>query len=291
MVAMKILYQLDNPNFKVSKSDRMLLSYIKENAETFCTKPIATLAVNCGVSEATITRFVRKMGFASLQLFKLALAEELVDGKKQMVISKDISCNEDIQTTAKKLLANNIATLEQTVNFLNEELVEQSVQYIKDAKRVFFIGVGNSGFVANDSAYKFMRIGMDAKGIDNSHLIMLQMALLTHDDVVIIVTHSGKSFEIMEAIRLIKQNGAKLIVITANKNTSMKDLADCCIFYESRNSMLETSSITTKLTQIFIIDLIYTQIVKETIDLSSSFKRKTSEAINMLRLADFKGKF
>lgn len=288
---MKILYQLENPSFKVSKSDRILLNYIRENAETFCTKPIATLAVNCGVSEATITRFVRKMGFASLQLFKLALAEELVDGKKQMVISKDISCNEDIQTTAKKLLANNVATLEQTVNFLNEELVEESVKYIKEAKRVFFIGVGNSGFVANDSAYKFMRIGMDAKGIDNSHFIMLQMALLTHDDVVIIVTHSGKSFEIMEAIRLIKQNGAKLIVITANKNIAIKDLADCCIFYESCNSMLETSSITTKLTQIFIIDLIYTQIVKETIDLSSSFKRKTSEAINMLRLADLKNKF
>lgn len=288
---MKILYQLENPSFKVSKSDRILLNYIRENAETFCTKPIATLAVNCGVSEATITRFVRKMGFASLQLFKLALAEELVDGKKQMVISKDISCNEDIQTTAKKLLANNVATLEQTVNFLNEDLVEESVKYIKEAKRVFFIGVGNSGFVANDSAYKFMRIGMDAKGIDNSHFIMLQMALLTHDDVVIIVTHSGKSFEIMEAIRLIKQNGAKLIVITANKNIAIKDLADCCIFYESRNSMLETSSITTKLTQIFIIDLIYTQIVKETIDLSASFKRKTSEAINMLRLADLKNKF
>ena len=112
---MKILHQLDKPNFKASKSDKILIRYIKEHAEEFCTTPIASLAINCGVSEATITRFVRKMGFNSLQLFKLTLTEEMVNIKKQTIINKDISCNESITTTAHKLLVNNVAILEQTV--------------------------------------------------------------------------------------------------------------------------------------------------------------------------------
>ena len=277
---MKILHQLDRPNFKASKSDKILIRYIKEHAEEFCTTPIASLAINCGVSEATITRFVRKMGFASLQLFKLTLTEEMVNNKQRTIISKDITCNESIIITANKLLANNIATLEQTVSGLDEDILLKSVNMLKKAERIFFIGLGNSGFVADDSAYK----GFNARGIDNSHLIMLHMALLHENDVVVVISHSGESFEIIKAVELAKRNGTKLIVITSNRDTILKEYADACIFYETRESILETGSITTKLTQIFIIDLLYTQVVKDTMDLASAFKQRTTEAINILRL-------
>ena len=89
---------------------------------------------------------------------------------------------------------------------------------------------------------------------------------------------------INEAVELAKRNGTKLIVITSNRDTILKEYADACIFYETRESILETGSITTKLTQIFIIDLLYTQVVKDTMDLASAFKQRTTEAINILRL-------
>ena len=129
-----------------------------------------------------------------------------------------------------------------------------------------------------------MRIGFNARGIDNSHLIMLHMALLHENDVVVVISHSGESFEIIKAVELAKRNGTKLIVITSNRDTILKEYADACIFYETRESILETGSITTKLTQIFIIDLLYTQVVKDTMDLASAFKQRTTEAINILRL-------
>lgn len=281
---MKILHQLDRPKFKASKSDKILIKYIKENAEKFCTTPIALLAAKCKVSEATITRFVRKMGFSSLQLFKLTLTEEMVKNEKRTIISRDITSNESILITANKLLANNIATLEQTVSDLDEETLLKTVNMLKESERIFFIGLGNSGFVADDSAYKFMRIGFNTRGIDNSHLIMLHMALLHESDVVVVISHSGESFEIVKAVELAKKNGTKLIVITSNRDTILKEYADACIFYETRESTLETGSITTKLTQIFIVDLLYTQVVKDTMDLASAFKQRTTEAINILRL-------
>ena len=129
-----------------------------------------------------------------------------------------------------------------------------------------------------------MRIGFNARGIDNSHLIMLHMALLHENDIVVVISHSGESFEIIKAVELAKRNGTKLIVITSNRDTILKEYADACIFYETRESILETGSITTKLTQIFIIDLLYTQVVKDTMDLASAFKQRTTEAINILRL-------
>ena len=73
-------------------------------------------------------------------------------------------------------------------------------------------------------------------------------------------------------------------MITSNRDTILENYADICIFYEARESIVETGAITTKLTQIFIIDLIYTQVVKQTMDLASAFKQRTTEAINILRL-------
>lgn len=80
-----------------------------------------------------------------------------------------------------------------------------------------------------------MRIGFNARGIDNSHLIMLHMALLHENDVVVVISHSGESFEIIKAVELAKRNGTKLIVITSNRDTILKEYADACIFMKQEN--------------------------------------------------------
>lgn len=281
---MKILHQLDRPEFRPSKSDKLLIHFVREHAPEFCTSPIAVLAVRCGVSEATITRFVRKMGFNSLQFFKLSLAEELAEKKRRSIISSNIACDEEVHITAGKLLANNIAALEHTVSNLDEQVIDASAELIKNADRVFFMGMGNSGFVANDSAYKFMRIGINARGLDNSHLIMLNMALVHEGSLVVALTHSGESYEIIEAMDLARRNGAKLIVITANKDCLFKERSDVCIFYENGEPILKGGTVPTKLTQIFIVDLIYTEVVKRTMDTASNFRQKTAEAINTVRM-------
>ena len=275
---MNILEQLDHPGFKPSKSDRTLMEYIRLHGDQFCTTPIASLARKSGISESTITRFVRKMGFCSLQHFKLSLAEELSRRSQQKtIISHNITADESIMTTAKKLMSIGIDTLRQTVENLDEEVIAQTVRLLTGGHRVYFIGLGNSGFVADDSAYKFQRIGIDALGLDNSHLIH-------PGDVVIAISHSGASKEIVQAARLARQNGAHLIAITASTGSELRDCADLCISYKTRETMLETGSIVTKLTQVFIIDLIYTQVVKERPEPSVKNKQRTADAVNLLRL-------
>ena len=261
------------------------MEYIRLHGDQFCTTPIASLARKSGISESTITRFVRKMGFCSLQHFKLSLAEELSRRSQQKtIISHNITADESIMTTAKKLMSIGIDTLRQTVENLDEEVIAKTVRLLTGGYRVYFIGLGNSGFVADDSAYKFQRIGIDALGLDNSHLIMLHMALIHPGDVVIAISHSGASKEIVQAARLARQNGAHLIAITASTGSELRDCADLCISYKTRETMLETGSIVTKLTQVFIIDLIYTQVVKERPEPSVKNKQRTADAVNLLRL-------
>ncbi|MFA6849789.1 MAG: MurR/RpiR family transcriptional regulator [Selenomonadaceae bacterium] len=280
---MGILEQLENPAFKASKADKLLIAYIRKHAQIVSHTPIATLAVHSGVGESTITRFVKKMGYKNLQSFKLALTEEMTLSTRRYIINRNIVKDESAIVTARKLLDINIGTLEKTMELLDNDKIERTAQVMQAAERLHFIGLGNSGFIAQDSAYKFYRIGMECQGYDNSHRMVIMASLSKKEDVVVAISHSGTSPEILRTASLAKKNGASLIAITANPQAKLCNLADICILYEAQESLLETGSISAKMAQFFIMELIYTQVVKKMEDTAAENKQKTALAVNLLR--------
>ena len=117
---MKILPQMDRPAFRPSKLDQKLLAYMRENAGKVPHMTISQLAEACGTGEATVTRFVKKMGYGSLQQFKVALAAELTENSRNFIINRDIDAHESALVTGRKLLEANVSTLERTLAALPE---------------------------------------------------------------------------------------------------------------------------------------------------------------------------
>ena len=279
---MAILEELNAPTFKTSKSDRILICYIQDNIQLVARKTISQLSQESGIGESTITRFARKMGFSSLPAFKLALAEELTDTSQRYIINRDIAAAESVELTARKLLDTNIGMMEKTLQLLDFETISESSRLLQHARRILFVGLGNAGYMAKDSSYKFSRIGLDCTGTDNSHTMIVMAALLHPDDLLVAISHSGETEEIIKTVELAKRKGVKTIVITANKKSTLSVLSDQGIFYEAEETLLETGSIPVKLAQFFILDLIYTQVVKEMADVAAENKRLTTQAISYL---------
>ena len=222
------------------------------------------------------------MGFSSLPAFKLALAEELTDTSQRYIINRDIAAAESVELTARKLLDTNIGMMEKTLQLLDFETISESSRLLQHARRILFVGLGNAGYMAKDSSYKFSRIGLDCTGTDNSHTMIVMAALLHPDDLLVAISHSGETEEIIKTVELAKRKGVKTIVITANKKSTLSVLSDQGIFYEAEETLLETGSIPVKLAQFFILDLIYTQVVKEMADVAAENKRLTTQAISYL---------
>lgn len=279
---MKILPQIERPDFRPSKSDQRLLDYLRENAPQVPNMTISQLAEACQAGEATVTRFVKKMGYGSLQQFKVALTAELTENSRSFIINRDIVATESALVTGRKLLEANVSTLERTLANLPEGLIESCARQILQAQRIRFIGLGNSGFTAKDSAYKFYRIGLESLGIDNSHDMFMMAALTKPGDVVLAVSQSGKSQELMRTLRLAHEGGAYCILVTANEQAGRAAFVDAGICYEAKESLLETGSITAKLAQFFIMDLLYTQVVKNMPKQALANKLRTAEAVKML---------
>ena len=278
---MSILKQLEEPNFKATKSDKVLIEYIKENIEDVFYKSISQIAKESGIGEATITRFSKKMGYSGLQDFKVTLAREISGLKNRTIINRSIENDEGVMESARKLFNSNIRILENTFNIIDGNDIEKATDMIINAKKVFFIGIGYSGMTAEDSNYKFSRIGFNCMALDSSHNMIMMASLMDEDDVIVAISHSGETDEIIKTVNIAKANGASVISVTEDKNSRLRDISDVNLGYFSGESILETGSISSKLAQFFIIDLVYTQVVKEKSAEVVERKIKTTDAIKL----------
>ncbi|MBX7360134.1 MurR/RpiR family transcriptional regulator [Clostridium chauvoei] len=280
---MNILKQLNFPEFKVTKSDRQLIKYIKENKEAVIYKSISEIANDNNIGEATVTRFTKKMGFLGFQDFKVTLATEISNKSTKRIINNNIDNNESVEETSKKLLQCNIDVLQQTNELINFKDIHICSEYIKEASRVYFFGIGYSGIIALDSNYKFMRIGVNSCSYQDSHTIMMMASIANKDDLVIAISHTGETDEIIKAVNLVKENGCKVISITQDKPSRLKDVSDINLSYVSAEIIFETGAVSSKLAQIYLIDLVYTQVVKDMDTTAIERKVRTTEAIDQLR--------
>lgn len=281
---MGIIEQLESPNFKATKSDKLLINYIKNNIEDVFYKPISQIAKESNIGEATITRFSKKIGFNGLQDFKVTLAQEISsNSNKKNIINSNIENNESAIDTARKLLTSNVNTLENTVDIINSEDIHKCAKLIINAKKIYFIGIGYSGIIAQDSNYKFMRIGLNCVSFDSSHTMIMMASIMEKGDLLISISHSGETEEIIRTVELAKENQVDVIAITENKESVLKDVSDVHLAYVSGETVLETGSISSKLAQIFLIDLVYTQVVKEKFNEAIDRKVKTTDAIKVLK--------
>lgn len=281
---MGIIEQLESPNFKATKSDKLLINYIKNNIEDVFYKPISQIAKESNIGEATITRFSKKIGFNGLQDFKVTLAQEISsNSNKKNIINSNIENNESAIDTARKLLTSNVNTLENTVDIINSEDIHKCAKLIINAKKIYFVGIGYSGIIAQDSNYKFMRIGLNCVSFDSSHTMIMMASIMEKGDLLISISHSGETEEIIRTVELAKENQVDVIAITENKESVLKDVSDVHLAYVSGETVLETGSISSKLAQIFLIDLVYTQVVKEKFNEAIDRKVKTTDAIKVLK--------
>ena len=278
---MSILKQLEEPNFKATKSDKVLIEYIKENIEDVFYKSISQISKESGIGEATITRFSKKMGYSGLQDFKVTLAREISGLKNRKIINRSIENDEGVMESARKLFNSNIRILENTFNIIDGNDIEKATDMIINAKKVFFIGIGYSGMTAEDSNYKFSRIGFNCMSLDSSHNMIMMASLMDEDDVIVAISHSGETDEIIKTVNIAKANGASVISVTEDKSSRLRDVSDVNLGYFSGESILETGSISSKLAQFFIIDLVYTQVVKEKSAEVVERKIKTTDAIKL----------
>lgn len=280
---MDIIKQIAKEEFRESKSDKILIEYINDNASECIYKSITEIAEEVSLGEATITRFSKKLGFSGFPEFKVTLAKKLSRESGKNVINAVVKLDEPVKETANKLFDSHVKVIEETLKNLDYSEIIRTREMFLNAKKIYFFGIGNSGIVSMDANYKFMRIGMNTVSISDSHTMRMISAIVGRGDLIFAISHSGETKEIIEAVKLAKINKAKIISLTESRENTLKDISDINISYVSMETIFETGSILSKLVQVFLIELIYAEVIKESYEESIDKKMRTTTALEEIR--------
>jgi DNA-binding MurR/RpiR family transcriptional regulator len=214
------------------------------------------VAAAAGVSEATVMRLCRLLGFRGFQDFKIALARELVTPLQRL--HEEVTEGDDAATIVRKVFQANLAALQDTLAVLDMGAMAQAAQWLQAARRLVLLGVGTSGPIVTDAANKFFRLGLTVQAITDAHLMMMAAALLTPQDVVVAVSHSGSTRDTAEAAKTAKEAGARVICITNNSLSPLTKTAHLVLVTASRETRFRQEAMASRLCQTSILDSLYT---------------------------------
>ena len=196
----------------LTKSGRTVADYLVQHAAEAQYLSISSLAKECCVAEATVFRFCRALGFEGYHEMRIALAQANATGAlvNQHVPEPDA----DTATLCEHASALLMTTINGTQNNLSPEAVDKASELMHKARQVYCLGQGGSMYIANDICARFACISTKFRTAGDSHMQLITASLMTPEDVVLFVSYSGATRDMLETLRAAKAAGAKIILLT-----------------------------------------------------------------------------
>ena len=253
-----IQHQIRKHYDELGYAERKIANYVLEHTEDIIELSVSQLAAACGCGDATVVRFARRLGYSGYQSMKIGIAGRMGSvSTLSKEISKSDSCYEIFQKHVRQITT----SLELTQSVLDANALEAAAKAVMNAKRVVVFGLGNSASIAVDAAHKFLRLGKDAQACSDNHLQAIIASHLDSDSVAIGISHSGSSKDIIEALELSKIGRAKTVCITNFAESPITKVSDITLFTRSHETKHSILAMNSRISQLAIIDAIYSYIV------------------------------
>lgn len=260
---------------KFTSSEAELANYIIDYPEEASQLSISQIAKKIHISPATITRFCQKLSFSGFNEFKHEL-KRYIDLKNKPTKTSDIK-EIDYFT---KLYQTHLEIIEGTFRNITYKNLQQAVSFLNDAKKVHVYGIGNSGIAAQEFKWKFFRVGVNVESITDPHQAVMDASLAGQESLVIGISVSGETREVINAVKMAKKQGARILAITSEKNSELAKLADLTLILASKANMYMGQNISPTLPLFLLFDLIYTELVAKDYLNRIEIREKTLRALD-----------
>ena len=261
----------------LSKTQKTIADYILDNPDATILLSITELANYCSTSETTVMRFLKKLDYDSYQIFRVNLAKELIDSPSE-TINEEIAEGDSTSDIKRKVIKHTNTAVSDLEYSINQKDIDQCAEMILNARRVTFFGIGASSAVAIDALHKFGKIGLNVNGFKDSHLMNIHCSHMTSEDVLFVVSHTGESVEVLNAVSLAKENGAKIISLTSFSNSSLAKKSDVFLSSSTNDKKYHSEAMASRIVQLVIVDILYLSVFMQN-------EAKFYKALNQSRIA------
>lgn len=262
----------------LTKTETKVAKYILENIKDIAYLSVTELADKSGVGETTVLRFCRKLNYKGFQDFKISLARA---SYQQIQHPDEIKPDDDITILRDKVIQSHTTSINSTAKLLNPDKLEAAVKNLIRANAIHFFGSGTSGLTAQQAAHVFMRIGKLTDAKQDNHFQAISASLLSKEDVAVGISVSGETKDTIDNLKIAKDKGVTTICITSSARSSITEIADIDLIIAAKENPLEGSSVSSILSQLSVIDVLYTGVLTNNKKRALKYREQTARAVSI----------
>jgi DNA-binding MurR/RpiR family transcriptional regulator len=251
---------------ELAPAQQRLAAFLLDNLSTASDLTITELAEAAGVSVGTISQLCRRLGLKGYQDLRLTLAREavVVDATEAIGHRFDLAAGpDDVRRAVGRVFGRDLEALAQTASRLDQAALRTAVAAIASARRVEFVGVGTAAFLAQEAALKLRKLGIDAVAHPDAHLQAMSAALLRPGDVLVAISHSGRTLDTLRAAQLARDAGASVVAICGEGRSPLGAIADVRITTASADTGFQVEPTSSTVAALAVIQTIFLMVLEQ----------------------------
>lgn len=261
-----------------TRSERKIVDYVLEHQTETQYISITDLSAVCEVAVSTISVFCRKMKLAGFNDFKLELARAASPagaagiGPGGRGASTPTAVKDKVLREAQDALTN-------AYHMLAEREVARAADLLRDAGQVICLGQGNHSVVALAAWAQFSTTSSKFKTIQDSHMQMVTLSTLSSTDVVLYFSYSGATHELLSAAEVIRNRGARLILVTRYLNSPASAYADVVLLCGPNELPFQFGSSAALVAQLYVVEVLLSEFVRRDPERAEANRQSVGKAL------------
>ncbi len=247
-----LMERVQHLQHELSPAEQRVAALVLEHPRKVLSEPIAEIARLADVSQPTVIRFCRSLGFQGLAEFKLKFAGSLTGSIP--VRHSQVRMSDSTHDLSAKVIDNTVSAILKFRDGLDVHAIDRAIEMLRRANKVEFYAMGNARVVALDGQHKFFRFRIPTTAHGDTHLFQLAAELLKPNDVVVAISTAGQAPELLAAVDAARHAGASVIAITSSKSALAKK-ANVCLAVDHTEDSTTFLSMISRILQLLLIDI------------------------------------
>lgn len=279
-----IFQHLTKEYYRLTAAEKKLADFITANGNKAQSLRISEMADACGVAEATISRFCRRMGYSSFSSLRLSIAAATASRVSGDPLSGEIGKDDSVTEISAKLANIGIDAIHETQELIDETAILTAADILLKSDTVLCMGQGGSMLMAEEAAHLFSTVFPRVFPVSDAHRQVTAAINLTKNDAILFFSYSGATREMMDVLRAAKKRGVTTILITRYPGSPGAALADVILQCGSSENPLQLGSVAARIAQLYLIDVLFSEMCHRDLDGCRRHREQIADELSIMHV-------
>jgi RpiR family transcriptional regulator, carbohydrate utilization regulator len=249
------LIRLKESLTQLSSAEGKVADYILNNPESFINMTVQELSNETGASTASVVRLWKTLGFDGYHDFKMRILSDLHVNEGETY--SELKFGKSLSEVFTTIEMNTMESVRDTLRLQSEKSFIGSAHAILNARKIVAFGIGASAVVALDAYQKFTSTGFDIAFADNFYSAASMLNHFTADDLVIVISYTGKTVEALKTLNFAKNHGVPTISISQIGGSQLAQHSNYSLYVSSKEPLVRVAATTSRITSLIIVDALF----------------------------------